>query len=320
MRPARTFLATLDAAARQKLRPVASAAFRPVGDGYEPRIHLRRPFLALRGDPSPLVVGLAWVAGTVRIKVLAAGEWSTEDVERAIVMARRHAAVDDDPGELLRLVHGHPVLGKLAAEGDPRLSATPTVFESLTVAILEQLVTVQEARDARRRLWRIAGASVAGTNLFAPPSPKAIHDVPMWQLHAIGVGSRRARTLHLAAARGAAIERLASEPPEAFLAKLQSLPGVGPWTANAVARGALGWADAVPVGDFHAPFTISAALGKTGLHRADPKAADEAMLEVLAPFRPHRARVAILLERDAMRNRTWRLPRVDPHRREPWKY
>ena len=291
-----------------------------MGGGYVPRIHLRKPLLALRGDPDALVVVLAWVDATVRIKVLATGVCTSEDVEWAILTARRHAAVDDDPGELLRLVAGHPVLGALAAAGDPRLAATPTVFESLTIAILEQLVTGQEAHAAARRLWRIAGAPVAGTRLFAAPTPQAIHAVPMWRLHELGVASRRATTLHLAAARGAAIERLATQPPEVFLERLQSLPGIGPWTANAVARDALGWADAVPVGDFHAPFTITEAFGRTGHHRGDMAAANEAMLEVLAPFRPHRARVALLLERHAMQNRTWRPPKVDAHRREPWKY
>ena len=64
-------------------------------------------------------------------------------------------------------------------------------------------------------------------------------------------------------------------------AKLESLPGVGPWTANYVARAALGWTDAVPVGDFHMPSVVSEVLTGT---RGD----DEAMLEALAPFRPHR--------------------------------
>jgi hypothetical protein len=44
------------------------------------------------------------------------------------------------------------------------------------------------------------------------------------------------------------------------------------------------------------------------------------MLEVLEPFRPHRARVAVLLERPVPGQRRARLPRVDPHRREPWRY
>jgi len=51
------------------------------------------------------------------------------------------------------------------------------------------------------------------------------------------------------------------------------------------------------------------------------------MLEALAPFRPHRARVVRLIEQAQIagglpgQERTrYRLPRIDPHRREPWRY
>jgi 3-methyladenine DNA glycosylase/8-oxoguanine DNA glycosylase len=101
--------------------------------------------------------------------------------------------------------------------------------------------------------------------------------------------------------------------------KLQSLHGVGPWTANLVARSALGYSDAVPIGDCHAPYVVTGAL--TGI-----EGDDDAMLAALEPFRPHRARVVVLLDRAQFARRgvssvpRRRLPRVDPHRREPWKY
>ena len=98
------------------------------------------------------------------------------------------------------------------------------------------------------------------------------------------------------------------------------MPGVGPWTANLVARAALGWTDAVPVRDFHAHYVITEAL--TGV-----QGDDDAMLEALAPFRPHRARVVELIMQGQIADvlpgfeRMRRpLPRIDPHRREPWKY
>jgi 3-methyladenine DNA glycosylase/8-oxoguanine DNA glycosylase len=261
------------------------------------------------------------VNAAVRVRVLACGTCSSDDVERAIAEARGLTAVDDDPTEFLAMVRGHPVLGALAPRVDPRLPSTPTIFESLAVAIIEQLVTGFEARASIRRLWRIAGELVAGTKLVAAPSAKAVSRVPMWKLREIGVGARRAATLHAASGRGEAIERLRGLSPEIVIDKLQSLHGVGPWTANAVARNALAWSDAVPVGDFHAPFTVTAALGgPDDLGYDERDAADAAMLEVLEPFRPHRARVALVLERHSMRTERARLPRVDPHRREPWRY
>jgi 3-methyladenine DNA glycosylase/8-oxoguanine DNA glycosylase len=188
--------------------------------------------------------------------------------------------------------------------------------------VIEQLVTGFEARVSVRRLWRIAGAPVPNTTLRAAPTAEQVTRVPMWKMHELGIGSRRAAALREGAHRGAALERLRSHPPEVAVEKIQSLPGVGPWTANAVARSGLGWSDAVPVGDFHAPYTIASALGgRDDLTRESPAEADAAMLEALEPFRPHRARVSLLLEGYVPAGqRRWRLPRVDPHRREPWRY
>jgi 3-methyladenine DNA glycosylase/8-oxoguanine DNA glycosylase len=303
------------------LRSVATASFAPRGPGYDARVRLRRPVIALRGGADAIVIALSWVQGCVRVNVVAQGACSSEDTERAIVAARRLSAVDDDPSEFVSMVRTHALLGPLSRKLDCRIASTPTLFESFTIAVIEQLVTGIEARMSIRRLWRIAGEAVPNTSTFAAPSARAVKRVPLWQLHAIGVGARRAVTLHEGAGRADALERLREEEPERALAKLETLRGVGPWTANAVARTGLGWADAVPVGDFHAPFTISAALGAGEFSRDEPKAADAAMLAALEPFRPHRARAALLLERYRPPNaRPWRLPRIDPHRREPWRY
>lgn len=131
------------------------------------------------------------------------------------------------------------------------------------------------------------------------------------------MGSRRAATLRAGALRGAALERLREVSPEDALGRLQSLPGVGPWTANHVAKNALGWADAVPVGDAHAHYTVTEAL--TGV-----QGDDEAMLRALDPPAPSRPG-------GARRGRGVRRPRPavgaqtsaaagQHHRREPWRY
>jgi 3-methyladenine DNA glycosylase/8-oxoguanine DNA glycosylase len=304
------------------LRIVATASFKPRGVGYDPRVRLKRRLVAVRGGADAIVLAFSWVDLGVRVKVVAQGACSSEDVERAIVTGRAITAVDDDPTEFLEMVRGHAVLGPLSRRVDPRIAIMATVFESFTVAVIEQLVTGLEARAAIRRLWQIAGEPVPNAKLRAAPTASAVKRVPMWKMHAIGVGSRRAATLREGAGRGEALERLRTFPADVALEKLQTLPGVGPWTANAVVRNGLGGSDAVPVGDFHAPYTVTAALGgRDDLSRDDPAAADAAMLEVLEPFRPHRARVCLLLERYVEPGeRRWRLPRVDPHRREPWRY
>lgn len=299
---------------------VASAAFVPRGARYRPDFHLRRPVVALAGGERSLVVRMEWKRPRVHVEVLANGGATSEEIERAIEAARGLSAADDDPTDFLKMAKSHPLLAELANDSDPRLRSTPTIFESLASAILEQLVTGFEARLSAWRLWRIAGAQVPGTDLVAAPTAQAVAKVPGWRFHEIGVGSKRAATLVQVARRGSSIERLRDGGPESFVERIQSLPGIGPWTANYAARNALAWSDAVPLGDFHAPFVISEAFGVRGLRRDDPAAADRAMLEVLEPFRPHRARVALLLESYAVQTRNRPLPRVDPHRRYPWRY
>ena len=71
--------------------------------------------------------------------------------------------------------------------------------------------------------------------------------------------------------------------------RLQAFPGVGAWTAAKVALVALGDPDAVPVGDYHLPHAVGYALDGT------VRSTDERMLELLDPYRGHRARVIRLL-------------------------
>jgi 3-methyladenine DNA glycosylase/8-oxoguanine DNA glycosylase len=56
-----------------------------------------------------------------------------------------------------------------------------------------------------------------------------------------------------------------------------------------VALVALGDPDAVPIGDYHLPHAVGYALEGT------PRSSDERMLELLDPYRGHRARVIRLL-------------------------
>lgn len=304
------------------LRIVAEHTFAPKGPGYQPRVLLLRPERALRGGANGIAVTFAMRDGELVVRVLTNGELTREDVDEAITRARALAAVDDDPSDFFSMVREHPVLARLSRTFDPRLARTPTVFEAFAEAVIAQLVTSDEARISFRKLNQVAGELIEGTRLRAAATARAVLEVPGWKMHTIGIGSRRAKTLRDGASRGLTLERIASEPPETFIEKLMSMPGVGVWTANRVARHALGYGDAVPVGDLHAPSVVTEMLGDGAAFRDD-----EAMLRVLEPFRPHRARVMYVLERAHIAptafggvGRRSRRPRVDPHRREPWKY
>ncbi|HET9050060.1 MAG TPA: DNA-3-methyladenine glycosylase 2 family protein, partial [Candidatus Dormibacteraeota bacterium] len=122
-----------------------------------------------------------------------------------------------------------------------------------------------------------------------PPSGEVLAAAPYWRFHALGVERRRADVLRLAGARAGWLEGCATMPMEDASARLRSLPGVGPWTAAQVLLNALGFADAVVVGDYNLPHLVTWALARE--RRGD----DARMLELLAPYAGHRARVQRLL-------------------------
>lgn len=79
-------------------------------------------------------------------------------------------------------------------------------------------------------------------------------------------------------------------PREQARRRLTAVRGLGPWTAGIIERVAFGDADAVEVGDYHLPNVI--AWNLAGEDRAD----DMRMLELLAPFAPHRGRTLRIIE------------------------
>lgn len=172
-----------------------------------------------------------------------------------------------------------------------RLTRTGRPSEALIPAVLEQKVTGLEARRAYRRLSLALGAPAPGpADLVLPPDPAAVARLPSFRFHPFGVERRRAERLIGLCRRAAEIDSLAELPASTARARLETYPGIGPWTAAEVARLALGDADAVSVGDYHLPNVVAWALA------AEPRGNDARMLELLAPYEGQRGRVQMLLE------------------------
>jgi 3-methyladenine DNA glycosylase/8-oxoguanine DNA glycosylase len=173
-----------------------------------------------------------------------------------------------------------------------RLGRTDRVLEALVPAVLEQRVAGKDAFRAWRLLVTKYGAPAPGpapARMRVPPSADVWRRVPSWEFHLANVDPGRARTVIGCAQRADSLERLASRTAEGARTALQSLPGVGEWTAAEVAQRAWGDADALSVGDYH----LSNMVGSSLLgHRID----DVEMLELLEPVRPHRQRAVRLLE------------------------
>ena len=172
-----------------------------------------------------------------------------------------------------------------------RIGRSDRVFESIVPAILGQKIATKEAHRNERALTRLFSEPAPGPmDLMLPVTPEVLAAVPYWQMHELGIERKRADVLRFVAKRSARLEEIVDMNREDAFSRLTAFPGIGPWTAALVMGAALGDADAVPVGDYHIPNTVSWALA------GEPRADDRRMLELLEPYKGHRGRVIRLLK------------------------
>ena len=205
-------------------------------------------------------------------------------------------AEDDDTG-FAELAAAHPILAEAyRTRSQVRLVRTGQVVQALIPAILEQKVTTVSAYGAWRALVRKYGTPAPGPasmprGLCVMPEPHVWVLIPSWEWRRAEVDGKRAEAIIRACRRAPALERLAHAGVEEAAEKLQTLPGIGPWTAAETLQRSHGAADLVSVGDLHLPRIICGILGEPGDRSYD----DEKMLRLLEPFAPHRQRAVRLL-------------------------
>jgi 3-methyladenine DNA glycosylase/8-oxoguanine DNA glycosylase len=205
----------------------------------------------------------------------------------------RLLGLDDDPGGF------DPPPGPIAefARRDRglRLGSTGRVFEVLAPSILGQRVTTDEAKRAYRSLLRSYGEPAPGPpGLTLPLQPEAIAPLAYEEFHRHEIERSRAQILREVARRAKRLEQILTMDRTAAYDRLEAIRGVGPWTSGHVMGIAWGDRDAVPVGDFHLPNTVSWLLA------GEPRGDDDRMLELLEPYRPHRRRAVLLIKRSGV--------------------
>jgi 3-methyladenine DNA glycosylase/8-oxoguanine DNA glycosylase len=174
------------------------------------------------------------------------------------------------------------------------MTRTGQLLPALLPAVLGQKVTAIEMIRGNAALMARVGEAAPGpgaaVGLRLPPTGERLAALPYFEFHPMGVERRRADLIRRLGAREAAIEALMDGTPANARERLQSIPGLGPWTAAEACRLAFGDPDAVSVGDAHIPDLVAWALA------GEPRANDARMLEILAPYAGQRARVVALLE------------------------
>jgi 3-methyladenine DNA glycosylase/8-oxoguanine DNA glycosylase len=191
-----------------------------------------------------------------------------------------------------------------------RLTRTGLVLESLIPSILEQKVTTDEAYRAWRLLVRKYGEPAPGPapgRMCVMPAPRTWALIPSWEWHRAGVDDKRASTILRAVRVAARLEEAVGMEPGAARARLEVVPGVGPWTSAETVQRSHGAADEVTVGDLRLPGIVGWALA------GDRDADDSVMLELLEPYagQRHRAARLILLSGRVPARRAPKMPRWD---------
>lgn len=162
-------------------------------------------------------------------------------------------------------------------------------FSLAVRAILGQQVSVRAATTISGRLVAAFGEPIETPHpglTHIEPDAATIARAGAADLVALGITTARAESL-LALARAVNDGQLKLDygaDPEATIARLKRLPGIGDWTAQYIAMRALGWPDSFP----HTDLGIMKALGEK-----DPKR----VLEIAEAWRPWRSYAAIHLWR-----------------------
>ncbi|MFJ4295456.1 DNA-3-methyladenine glycosylase family protein [Curtobacterium sp. NPDC089689] len=276
--------------------------YRPAG-AVDVRATLR-PLQRGSGDPAFRVVGAdTWLAlrtpaGPASVLVRRAGPdaiavsaWG-DGAEWAVAHAPEMLGRGDDWSDLD--VSSHPFLVD-ARHRQPglRLLRTNAVVAALVPAIMEQKVTSRQAWRAWRYLLRRFGTPAPGpapADMWVQPTASGWAAIPSWEWHRAGIEPGRSATVMRAMRVAPALERTLTLGRGGAVVsdRLQSVPGVGGWTAAETAQRAHGDPDAPSVGDYHVPALVGWAL--TG-----GPVDDDGMLELLEPYRGHRERVVRLI-------------------------
>jgi DNA-3-methyladenine glycosylase II len=167
--------------------------------------------------------------------------------------------------------------------GLPPLWPRQPGFATLALLMLEQQVSLSEARAMYTRIEAAAG-SVTAPNVARLGEPG---------LRAIGVTRQKAAYLTKLAAQLNAgefdLDLIAGLPDETALAALDDLHGVGPWTAHCYLLFALRRPDVFPASDLG----LLEAVRDLWKLRARPT--PEALMRRSAAWQPHRATAARIL-------------------------
>lgn len=173
------------------------------------------------------------------------------------VIARLRSLFDLDarPEVIAAHLSLDPALAPIVAKRPGlRLPGSFDEFELLVRTVLGQQISVKGATTLAGRLAAAFGdgvpTPVPGLDRAFPTAAR-LAETTTDELKALGIVTARANAIRTVAVavRDGVLKLGPSPDPEAVIAGMVELPGIGPWTAHYVAMRALDWPDGFPHGD-----------------------------------------------------------------------
>lgn len=206
-----------------------------------------------------------------------------------VVRVRRMFGLDLPAANWIAALANDKLLGPLIAERPGlRLAGAWDRFETAIRIIVSQQISLRGARTILGRMVEAFGAPVPGlgalglTHTF--PTAERLASVSEARLAELGMPSARAAAIR-SFARGYASEQISLEPStglDPLIEQLESLPGIGTWTAQCIAMRASGHIDAFPAQDLGLRKSAARLLGRDSVSAAE-------LDERADAWRPYRA-------------------------------
>lgn len=255
----------------------------------ERRIGDRRLIKAQSLDGVPALLDLTFERDRLDCRVIADTRLSP------VAMAQAHRIIlrmiglgSDTDGFEARGKRDKAIRRLTASQPGLRIPLTPTVFESLTWAIIGQQINVAFATALRRELIGIAGMPVPGASgMRLHPDAGAVAALDPSELAKRRFSRSKASYLidaaQLIASGQLDLDGLADGSARLAETRLLGIRGLGPWTSNYVMLRGFGYADAVPVGDS----ALATALQR--FHQLETRPDAKETGKLMAVFAPHRS-------------------------------
>lgn len=200
-------------------------------------------------------VAVTQVGSTVQVEVSGAGDHGGPgnhggaDEQAVLAQVARVLSLDHDGRVFAEIGRRDPVIGRLqqAAPG-LRPPQFYSAYDAAAWAVLSARRPAQQMAEVRRRLSETHGAtfSVGGRTVAAFPTPAQLLEVTEFD----GLNGQKLDRLHAIASAALSGEldtaALAREDPDAAMARMRQLPGIGPFYAALIVIRGCGRADVLP--------------------------------------------------------------------------